>query len=324
MDIIFNLESNNIILIDGIPCVDFKNCSKFSHKFNKTNNSFVIIANKTFIVDKDLNQDKYDILITESEKEVGIIHLPVDEYFSKTRDCQISIFNYDGQLIMFMEDVYATDFVVCKYDIDGNELNRKVFENTFLSLSEPETIKRHRYLYFKDIVGKDMVFTSLAFSTEKSKTIILSLDDFLIREFDKTANGLIANEDETCLAGFASNNEDCFDILLFDGQTFLFKLESAAPVCDFILQDNLLYIANFYASATGSSLYCFDICNNKIKWQADVRQLNIGHSRYYNNVILSKYKNKIIMEGNEAQGSYVQIFDANFGNKLADFGDFLN
>lgn len=319
-----DLENNNPILIDGIPCVDFKNCSRFSHKFSKINYNSVDIDNKTFTIDKDRNQGIYDINIIENENVVGVIHLPVESPLPKTHDYQISIFNYQGNLIMFMESTYTKDFIICKYDIKGKELNRKVIENTFISLSNPHSNKQHRYLYLKDVIGKDMIFTSLASSSEKSKTVILSLDNFSIKEFNKTANGIIANDEETGLAGFASKKENSFDVFLLNGQKFTFTLDNADLACDFILTENHLYIANFNPNATGSSLYCFDVSANKMKWKADVKQLNIAHSRYSNNVILSIYKNKIIMEGNEAQGSYVQLFNANSGNRLAEYGEFLD
>jgi hypothetical protein len=60
-----------------------------------------------------------------------------------------------------------------------------------------------------------------------------------------------------------------------------------------------------------------------MKWTADVKQINASHSEYANKVTLSMYKNKIVMEGNESYGNYVQLFDAETGKRLATFGDFL-
>ncbi len=109
---------------------------------------------------------------------------------------------------------------------------------------------------------------------------------------------------------------------MIDSTKYEFEIKNGNPACDLILKNNLLYIANYHPIATGSSLHCFDLNSRKMKWTADVKQIMASHSQYSNKVILSMYKNKIIMEGDEAYGDYVQIFDAETGKRLAVFGDF--
>jgi len=148
--------------------------------------------------------------------------------------------------------------------------------------------------------------------------------NFTIIEYDKTANGLILDNDEKNLAGFVTQDEDHFTVQMIDNTKYEFEIKYGNPACDFILKDNLLYIANYHPISTGSSLHCFDLKTGKMKWTADVKQIMADHSEYSNKVTLSMYKNKIIMEGNESYGDYVQIFDAETGKRYAAFGDFID
>lgn len=318
-----DLETNSALLINGIPDTDFKNCSKYSRKFTNLVSDSVSIGSNTFVVDIDIEIGKYDIVIRESNKIVGTIHLPVESPLPKVQHYMVWIFPFQNNLIMFMEDMYSTGYVICKYDINGKELNKTRIENTFVTYPDKETEYHYRYLYFKDIIGSEMIFTSHLSFAEKSKTVILSLMDFTIKEYDSTANGLIADESETKLAGFAELNEEKLDVLLFDGRNFSICIKYLNPAFDFLLKGDCLFIASFHPIATGSSLYCYDISTQRMKWQADVKQVNASHSKYYNTVKISNYKNKIVMEGNEAYGNYVQIFDAESGKRLADFGDLI-
>jgi len=110
---------------------------------------------------------------------------------------------------------------------------------------------------------------------------------------------------------------------MIDNTSFEFVIKQGDPACDNILKDSLLYIANYHPIATGSSLQCYDMRSGKIKWTADVKQIMASHSEYSNKVVISMYQNKIIMEGNEDGGDYVQIFNAETGERLAAFGDFF-
>ena len=83
-----------------------------------------------------------------------------------------------------------------------------------------------------------------------------------------------------------------------------------------VLFGDILVIAVFHDISTGSELSAFNINTGEKLWEADVKQLAVPHSKYYNKVILSCYENKIIMEGVEAYGHYLQIFDLETGKRL--------
>lgn len=317
-----NLDDNNALLIDGIPSTDFKTCSKYAHRFVNVVSDSVILNGKTWVVDQNKEKGKYNIAIFENNKKVQVIQLPVENPLPEVHEYYIHLFTYKNDVIMLMEDMYTTHFLLCKYNSDGKELMRTEIEHTFVTHPEPNTDYHHKYLYFKDITSSHMIFTSHYGFSEKHKTVVLSMDDFSTIEYANTVTGLILDENDAQLSGFINQSDDTFRVEMTDGSKYRFEIEYGNPGCNCILKDNLLYIANYHPIATGSSLHCFNLSTGKMKWTADVKQLMVGHSEYYNTVTISMYKNKIIMEGNEASGDYVQIFDAETGKRLAEFGDF--
>jgi len=318
-----NLNENNAVLIDGIPSSDFKTCSKFAHRFRNPVSNSVLLNNKKYVVEKDRKKQVYNLNIFQENKKIKTIRLPVEDPLPEVHDYQVNLLPYKNDVIMFMEDMYKTHYIICKYNADGEELMRKEIENTFVTHPEPNTDYHHRYLYFSGLTFSQMIFTSHIAFAEKSKTVLLSMDDFSVTEYDKTANGIILDENEKNLMGFVTQEKEHFIVQMTDNSKYEFDIKYGNPACDFILKDNLLYIANYHPIATGSSLHCYDLKTGKMKWTADVKQINASHSEYSNKVTLSMYKNKIIMEGDEESGDYVQLFDAETGKRLACFGDFL-
>ncbi len=319
-----NLDENNAVLIDGIPSTNFKTCSKYAHRFTNIISDSVTLNGKTFVVENNKEKSIYNINIFEGKKRINTINLPVERPLPKVHEYYIHLLPYKNDIIMFMEDFYTTHYMICKYNSEGKELMRKEIEHTYITHPEPNTNHYNRYLYFNNLTASQMIFTSHIAFADKFKTIVLSMDDFSIMEYDKTANGIILDDKDENFAGFVSQNKNQFTVQMLDKRTFTFEIKYGNPSCDFILKDNLLYIANYHPIATGSSLQCFDLKTGKMKWTADVKQIMASHSEYSNKVILSIYKNKIIMEGDEASGDYVQIFDAETGKRLAVFGDFLD
>jgi hypothetical protein len=319
-----DLDENNALLIDILPSTDFKNCSKYAHRFKSIIADSVYLNGRIFKIEKNKNKGIYNLNIFDETKLINTIKLPVENPLPEVHEYYIYLLPYKNDIIMFMEDMYTTHYIICKYNADGKELMRTEIEHTYITHPDPETNYYHRYLYFNDLTASQMIFTSHIAFADKFKTIVLSIDDFNIIEYNKTANGLILDKDEKNLAGFVTQDDDHFTVQMIDNTKYEFEIKYGNPACDFILKDNLLYIANYHPISTGSSLHCFDLKTGKMKWTADVKQIMADHSEYSNKVTLSMYKNKIIMEGDESYGDYVQIFDAENGKRLATFGDFID
>lgn len=318
-----DLENNNAVLIDGLPATDFRKCSKYAHRFVNPVSDSVCTGNRSFVIEKNKEKKIYQLNIFEGAKKINTLMLPVENPLPDVHEYYFNLLPYKNDVIMFMEDMYKTHYIVCKYDINGRELIRKEIEHTFVTHPEPKTDYHHRYLYFGGLTSSQMIFTSSIGFAEKHKTVVLSMDDFSVQEFDRASVGIIPDSEEKYLAGFISQKEGNYTVTMLNGKEFHFDLPNGNNACDMILKGDLLYIANYHPIATGSSLYCYDLKAGKMKWTADVKQINASHSEYFNKVTLSMYKNKIIMEGDEESGDYVQLFDAETGKRLAAFGDFI-
>ena len=83
-----------------------------------------------------------------------------------------------------------------------------------------------------------------------------------------------------------------------------------------IVKNNKLIVAVYCPIATGSDIVCIDIYSGKEIWHGDIKQLNIGHSKYSNSVYLKSFDNKIIVVGVESYGNYIQVIDLNTGANL--------
>lgn len=322
-DSFINLDENKIVPVDVLHSVNFKTCSKYVNRFANIIADSIYLNGKTFLVEKNKEKGIYNVNIFEGKKHINTIKLPVEIPLPEVHEYYIHLLPYKNDIIMFMEDMYTTHYKVCRYNSDGREIIRKEIEHTHITHPEPKTNQYNRYLYFSGLTASQMIFTSHIAFADKFKTIVLSMDDFAVTEYDKTANGIILDENEKYLAGFVTQSDDDFMVQMIDNTKYEFEIKYGNPACDFILKDHLLYIANYHPLATGSSLHCFDLGTGKLKWAADVKQIMAEHSQYSNKVTLSIYKDKIIMEGDEASGDYVQIFDAETGKRFAVFGDFL-
>jgi outer membrane protein assembly factor BamB len=91
---------------------------------------------------------------------------------------------------------------------------------------------------------------------------------------------------------------------------------SLGQVANAIRDGDHVYICIYSFISTGSDLVCLNFYSGKEVWHADVKQLNVEHSKYYNDVYLKLVDDKIIFAGVEAGGQYLQVIDKNTGKNL--------
>lgn len=328
---LFNNEVIELDLLKSVPIggkvIDFKKCSKYSQRFEEKMNDTIIIGETKWMLDIDNKKNKF-ILISENKNGTKKFHvLPRRDPLPDVHEYNGSMFAFGNEVIVLLEDWYDTKYIICKY---GGDSNQKIeIENTYITHPDPNTNEHHRYLYFSKLTASQMIFTSHMAFADKFVTRVLDLNTFKITEYDKIAHGFILDENESGLIGFVTSVKDYekekqpvhFEITMINEKKYDFNIDYADQACEFLLKDSLLYIGNYHPISTGSSLHCFDLRTGKIKWTADVLQVMASHSEYWNKVTLSMYKDKIIMQGDEAYGSYLQIFNAETGKRLAHFGN---
>lgn len=323
---LIDLELLKVVEIDGLPAENFKTCSKYAHRFRNPISDSVLVGGKLFVVVNDKKNKKYQIEVFEKKKLIKTIKVPVEEPLPKVHEYYIHLLPYKNNVILQMSDMYTTHYRLVKYDVNGAELIRKEVEHTYITHPEPRTNHYNRYLYYYGITNSQMIFTSHMAFADRFKTILLDLNDFSVEEYDKRAHGIILDENDDELIGFATSIEDYdkksmdMELTMIKGDIYSFTLPYGMPACSFLLKGSLLYVATYHPISTGSDLHCFNLKSKKIQWRAKVKQLKAEHSEYQNKVTLSLYKNKLLMEGNESYGGYLQVFDCFSGERITDFG----
>jgi hypothetical protein len=84
-----------------------------------------------------------------------------------------------------------------------------------------------------------------------------------------------------------------------------------------VVDGKSLIVATWAQIATGSRLFRIERATGRIEWEADVEQLVIGHSKYWNHVSLAMRGGRLVMRGDEAGGCYVETFDPATGKRLS-------
>ena len=83
-----------------------------------------------------------------------------------------------------------------------------------------------------------------------------------------------------------------------------------------LVAGDLLVIALYHRIATGAQLIALDLRTGARRWTADVAQMNVAHSKYFNDVALERRGEVIVMRGYEAAGCYEQRFELGSGRRL--------
>ena len=81
------------------------------------------------------------------------------------------------------------------------------------------------------------------------------------------------------------------------------------------LLGDTLYLATFPRISSGAQLQALDWKTGATRWVADVVQMNVAHSEYFNDVALELRGGAIAMRGFEAGGCYLQVFDQVTGKR---------
>jgi hypothetical protein len=305
---------------DSFMGATFKDLPPYAWRFSNPIADSLYINGHSFVIENNEEQERYKLHIIKNGNWKTSVDLPVDTPLAEVREYYIHMFPYKNDVIVYMEDMYTTHYYIMKYNSDGKELMRKDIEHTYVTI-EGNTYEHHPYRYFSYLTPHHMVFSS-GFWPDKPNNVILSLDDFSVQEYKDGADGIILGDGEKEIAGFISFNGQSkkHTIHMINGKKYQVKLDEWRSGCNVLMSKQYLYIATFHPISTGSGLACFDMDKGEIVWTADVLQVNASHSEYSNNVTLSMYKDKLIMEGNESYGNYVQIFDPKDGKRLASFG----
>jgi hypothetical protein len=279
--------------------------------------------------DQNLNDKKviYKNFVFELKGNREISILDNKGKFIKTipdPDKNISSDNTSGNAVIFSMSTGIISVIrlsedngyhIHKFDEKGNVINTWIIAHTMYKKYD-NTVESIPYLYYFAHTDKEVVFSSMLYS-DTHETIILNIEDGTQKKINNSTGGIIIDPKNNSLAGTINFNDDkkIMEVTM-DSKTWKTENEGTANSAKTVLKDSVLFMARYHSIATGSHVNAYNAYTGKLLWKGDIKQLNVGHSEYYNTVFLTLYKDKLILEGNEAGGDYLQVLDAKTGKNL--------
>lgn len=335
-DSFIDLNKLNAVLLDDPNNTSyFKDCSKYKNRFHKEKFWFELPSDsilKDHYCSYEFVSD-FKVKITNPDYEVVYADFPKrwKEGDNYRRPYLISMGEKENGIVAVYDIPEESFYHLIKMHYTGEIIAERKIDKVILDKNGKETGEQ---IYISDFSEKQLVFSSISHNDEYPKTMIVDLEGQMekVISFDKKLIGVVWDENEELVKGFIYDSfSESFEVTsniyyyhsyfnLSDSSKTLIRLNYQMENASTILKNDTLIIASYHPISTGSQLIAFDLKKGYEVWEANVLQLNTAHSKYYNSVVISKYENKIIMEGNEAHGDYLQIFDLKTGRRLAEFG----
>jgi hypothetical protein len=223
------------------------------------------------------------------------------------------IFSVSTGVVVAIHLKEENGYHIIKYDENGNTLNTWKIAHTMYEKEDNEN-NSIPYLYYFAHTDNAIIFSSTSYYNPK-ETIIQSLKDSTQTKIENATGGIIVNPKDNSLAGTIEFSDKIMEVKM--GKT-IWKVadDGWGMAAKTVLIDSILVIARYHNIATGCFVKAYQANTGKLLWTGDVKQLNVGHSKYFNIVHLTLYKDKLILEGNEAYGDYLQILDLKTGKNL--------
>lgn len=308
----------------------FKECSYYKNRFEGDRFGFHLTKDSVL-------KDRYctytftnpsTVKVKDPDYEVNYYDLP-HEMFDDGKEIQPYTLSHPSGIILIYEFPDSLFYHIYKMKYNGEIIGHLRVKHTSKDKTSGSEIHYSRYLYPYDYREDYLVFSGSGHWNEYEKTVVVNLNEMTLKEHDFDLSAVIWDDFDREIRGYLlmpEGNEygEKTTIKMFwkrDSSYTELEIPYASETCKTILWGNQLIVANYNSISTGSSLQCFDTYTKKKLWKADVLQMMVDHSKYYNKVTLSKYHNFILMEGNEAYGNYLQIFEMNTGKRIAELGD---
>lgn len=303
-----NLENLQRIEADGILATTFKTASKYATRFDLPR-WFKSMPQTTVFKNHRFDITHQQLRVTHlANQQVKIIERQLTG-----RSFLVSV--ADG-VVQVQKSDKTKQYLITKYDEKGASLFTTALTHTQIS-TQGNVQHNTPYLNYLAHTPTHMLFSS--YHKKYPITHVVHLEDGRLSTLGFQTNGIIRGAQEKLIKGFVQINADKktlkTNFLNFDWTVTLAHSHNFAET---LLIDNVLIIATYHRLSTGAALYAYDAESGKLLWKAKVSQLATNHSQYYNMLLLSAFRKKIILEGVEAHGNYLQIFDIKTGKKLFD------
>ena len=99
----------------------------------------------------------------------------------------------------------------------------------------------------------------------------------------------------------------------------IFTMDSGHLNTVFTRSKDIVYIAEFSYAATGCSVVAIDLKSRKPVWKTQLEGIGpTDHTEYVNLVNIETDGKRIVVNGNEGNGRYVEVLDIKTGKTLAN------
>lgn len=224
-----------------------------------------------------------------------------------------------SQGIIFVKPLQGDNgYMVYKYDESGKQLfgiqipHSEYVQHGDLSYHLP-------YLGYTTHTANSIVFTS--YVNRIPKTVMLNTLDGSLVNFDFSCIGVIRDVNyDMDIHGFIQLDKSKNTLNInYINQNFSISQNYFTDIthAETLVLGNTLYLAVFNGRQPDARLFAIDLTKEQILWEADFASFGgATSSAYFNAIWLGAYENKILMEGYESKGKYLQIFDATTGKRL--------
>lgn len=221
--------------------------------------------------------------------------------------------------IVFIKPLQAENgYMVYKYDETGKELfGVQIPHSEFVQHGE---LSYHLpYLGYTTHTATSVIFSS--YVNRIPKTIMLNTLDGSIVSFDFSCIGVIRDENmDMDIHGFIQLDKSK-NVLNINYISQNFSIErsyfSNITHVETLVLGNTLVLAAYNGRTPDAHLFAVDLKKEQIIWEAEVASFGgTASNTYFNAIWLGVFEGKILLEGYESKGKYLQVFDSSTGKRL--------
>lgn len=210
-------------------------------------------------------------------------------------------------------------FMVYKYDKSGAELfGVQIPHSEFV---QNGTYTYHLpYLSYKTHTASTVVFAS--YVDRIPKTVTLNSLDGKVANFDFSSIGIIRDQEyDMSVYGFIQLDKAKQQLniryvseLFSIERPYLMQMSYAESV---LLDEQTLVLALYDGRAAGAHLIAINLVDKSVLWEKNVRALESNlNNNYFNILWLSSYEGKVLLEGYETEGRYLEVLDGKTGGSV--------
>lgn len=306
------LDINSLKLLDNIPtknCTEVKIEDLYAPQFREPSDS-IFYKNRSYKV-----VENGDIAISENGKYLKTILNEDKKLHMDNVTGNSIIFSTSSGIIQLLRMSEQYGYHIKKYDADGNVLDKWTIAHTLFIKRKPNEIESIPYLYYFGHTNKEILFSTV-YESPQASTILYILDGTQ-QKLDYSTAGMILDTNNDRLLGVIGNDSaEKHFMVHIRNKTWQIDNPEGNDAVKTVLKDSILYVAMYPVISSGCNVNAYNANTGKLLWKGDVKQMLVAHSKYYNTVYLTLFHDKLILEGDEAYGSYLQVLDFKTGKRL--------